>query len=358
MDAPPVRYVRTADGVSIAYWKIGHGPPLVILPTLLYSHVLEEWETPEWRRGYEIAALKRTVVRYDGRGTGLSQFEGGHLSLETMIADLDAVVGAVGVEKVALWGVVNSCAVAVAYAARNPERVSELILWCPLLDGLTLQENPQHQAARKLAETDWDMMSEAVARNELEWTEPETAGRFAKLIRAGVTREAAFAQLTALYEVNVWESLRSVRCPTLVLHRPGTKVLAPGTAERVASSVPDGSLALFDGASTVPFLGDWRPVMRKVAEFLGVEFERPGHDPGHRVLRLLSMKSDSLTPREREIVDLVVRGMTNRQIAEELYLSQKTVANHIGRILVKLDLRSRTQLAAYAIEHGLTSRLA
>jgi DNA-binding NarL/FixJ family response regulator len=70
------------------------------------------------------------------------------------------------------------------------------------------------------------------------------------------------------------------------------------------------------------------------------------------------MRQESLTRREREIVDLVVLGLTNRQIAEELFLSEKTVENHIGRILVKTDLPSRTRLAAYAIEHGLTSKSA
>jgi len=63
MDRPLVRYVSTDDGVSIAYWKVGQGPPLVILPTLPYSHILVEWDTPEWRRGYELAASARTGVR-------------------------------------------------------------------------------------------------------------------------------------------------------------------------------------------------------------------------------------------------------------------------------------------------------
>jgi DNA-binding NarL/FixJ family response regulator len=61
-----------------------------------------------------------------------------------------------------------------------------------------------------------------------------------------------------------------------------------------------------------------------------------------------------LSEREQEVIDLVVRGYTNRQIGEALFISEKTVENHIGRILAKLDLTSRTRLAAYAVEHGLT----
>src|SRR3990172_7783639 len=100
MDGPLVRYVSTADGVSIAYWKLGQGPPLVQLPALPHSHIRMEWETPEWRRGYELAAAERTMVRYDGRGTGRSQRDVEHFSLETMIADLDAVLNYLHPDKV------------------------------------------------------------------------------------------------------------------------------------------------------------------------------------------------------------------------------------------------------------------
>ena len=85
MDAPPVRYVTTVDGVSIAYWALGSGPPLVQLPSLPHSHIGVEWETPEWRRGYEIAATATTVVRYDGRGTGLSQRDVTDFSLAALM---------------------------------------------------------------------------------------------------------------------------------------------------------------------------------------------------------------------------------------------------------------------------------
>jgi DNA-binding NarL/FixJ family response regulator len=126
--------------------------------------------------------------------------------------------------------------------------------------------------------------------------------------------------------------------------------------ERVAAAIPNAQLALLEGDSAVPWLGDWRALPRIVYRFLGLA---PSPASGRtRALKLLSMRQQSLTRREREIVDLVVQGLTNRQIAEELFLSEKTVENHIGRILVKMDLSSRTALAAYAIEHGLTSKSA
>lgn len=358
MDGPLIRYVSTADSVSIAYWTLGQGPPLVQLPALPHSHIRMEWEIPEWRRGYELAAAERTMVRYDGRGTGLSQRDIEHHSLETMIADLDAVVGDLDAEQVALLGVANTGAVAVAYAARYPERVSDLVLWCPVVDGSLPLANQQLRAARQVMETDWEMFSETVAHSLLGWSEPDAARRFAELIRAGITQTDLQALLPAIHKLNVWDELPRVRCRTLVLHRPELPLFPPGTMERVAASIPNAQLALFEGSSAVPYLGDWRAIVRAISGFLGMTLAATTGKTGRRALRLLSMKNESLSPRERGVVDLVVRGLTNRQIADELFLAEKTVGNHIGRILVKLDLRSRTQLAAYAVEHGLTGKSA
>jgi non-specific serine/threonine protein kinase len=60
-----------------------------------------------------------------------------------------------------------------------------------------------------------------------------------------------------------------------------------------------------------------------------------------------------LTPREREVAALIARGMTNRQIAEELVITEGTAANHVKHILARLTLDSRVQIATWAVERGL-----
>jgi DNA-binding CsgD family transcriptional regulator len=232
--------------------------------------------------------------------------------------------------------------------------VAKLILWVPVVDGSVIRDNKQLQAARMVAATDWEMFSETVAHALFGWSETEAARRYAELIRAGNSPENIFTLVAALHEMNVVDQLPEVRCPTLVLHRPALPLLPPGYAERVAAAIPDARLALFEGSASAPFVGDWRAIDRAVAEFLDLEAPSSRRQSGRRALRLVKMKDDALTPREREIVSLVVRGLTNRQIAQDLFLAEKTVENHVGRILVKLDLRSRTELAAYAVEHGLT----
>ena len=163
MEAPPIRCTATDDEVKIAFWEVGTGPHLVILPPLPHSHIGMERELPEWRRGFEVGARSRTLVRYDARGTGLSQRPIAAYSLEAQLADLDAVVGELGDIPVAVYAFTNSCPVAIAYATHHPERVSDLLLWNPVVDGAIHRSNPQLEAARQIVETDWHTFSETVA---------------------------------------------------------------------------------------------------------------------------------------------------------------------------------------------------
>lgn len=356
MDMPLVRYVATRDGVEIAYWSLGDGPPFIALPPLPHSHIRAEWEIPGLRRMYELGAAHSTLVRYDGRGTGLSRRDVEHFSLETMLLDLEAVIDATGNDPVLLEGVGNSAAVAVAYAARNPGRVSHLILWCPVIDGSIPAGNPRLGALRRLAQADWETFALTVAHSLVGWSEGETARQFAEVVRAGNSPETLLPMVSAIHAINVWDDLARVQCPTLVLHRPAAPIIPAGVVERVVANIPSAQLALFEGASGMPYLGDWRSVARTTKAFVDQGQAPPSVSSSRRALRLLSLKNETLTARERDVVALVVRGLTNRQIAEELYLTEKTVENHIGRILLKLDLPSRTRLAAYAVEHELTSR--
>jgi DNA-binding CsgD family transcriptional regulator/pimeloyl-ACP methyl ester carboxylesterase len=353
-----IRYVQTSDAVNIAYWKVGSGPTMVQLPALPHSHIQLEWEIPDWRRGYELAANALTVIRYDGRGAGLSQRDVTEFGMEAQLADLEAVVGAAGDEPVILNGITNTCPVAITYAVRHPERVSALLLWIPVVDGSVQRDNPMLQAARGLVRSDWQMFTETVAHSLFGWGESDNSRRYAALIRAANDPETILPMVAALHEFKVTELLPQIRCRTLVLHRPDAPMLRPGDAERVAAAIPDAQLALFGGASAAPYIGDWRSIDRAISEFLGLDTRAGRGARGTRALRLLNMKTSALSPREREIIELVARGRTNREIAEQLVLATKTVENHVGRILVKLDLRSRTQLAAYAIEHGLAGKTA
>ena len=130
MMEPRIQYARTSDGVNIAHCVMGEGEPLVLTPSNTLSHVQQEWQIPEYRAWYEQLAKRRAVVRYDCRGSGLSSRNATDFGIEALTCDLEAVVGRLGLSRFALVGSMDLGPAAIVYTARNPERVSSLILWC------------------------------------------------------------------------------------------------------------------------------------------------------------------------------------------------------------------------------------
>src|SRR6266508_2471142 len=128
--APPaqeIRFLRAGDGVRLAYAVHGAGPPLVNVACWL-SHLQFDWESPVWRHLLEDLGSFSTLVRYDERGSGLSDWQIADYSLDARVNDLESVVDQLGFGRVALLGMSQGGPVAIAYAARHPERVSHLIL--------------------------------------------------------------------------------------------------------------------------------------------------------------------------------------------------------------------------------------
>jgi len=271
---PRIQYAKTADGVSIAFWTLGEGTALVQLP-LSFSHIQLEWQIPECRRWYERLAEKRKLVRADPRGMGLSERDIAELSADAWLLDVEAVVDRLGLEKFALLGPQHSGPVAIAYAARHPERVSHLILWCAHARASDWSAQPQNQSVRALIDKDWAFYTEAAAHSLLGWSAGEPARRYAALIRESVAPEfMAEMVIPALNEFDVTPLLAQVRSPTLVLHRR-QNTLPVDVARRLASRIPDARLVLLEGESGAPYLGDMEAVLAAIDEFLG-EGEKTG----------------------------------------------------------------------------------
>lgn len=123
-----IRYCRSADGVRLAYSTAGRGPPLVKSANWL-NHLELDWQLPLYRHMLLGLAKDNTLIRYDARGNGLSDWDPSEISLGAWVNDLEAVVDAVGLDQFPLFGYSQGCAVSIAYAVRNPSRVSRLILY-------------------------------------------------------------------------------------------------------------------------------------------------------------------------------------------------------------------------------------
>jgi len=265
---PRAQYTRTRDGVSIAFWAIGEGTPLVLMPSMPVSHIEYEWQIPEWRAWYESLAERRRVVRYDGRGTGLSDRRAIEYSMDTLEADLEAVVDRLGLDSFALLAAYHPGPAAIKYAAEHPERVSHLILWCSYSRGGEF-ESPAIRATRSLIDQDWEVYAQTAAHVLLGWQSGEAAQSLARLVQQANSAEGFLALLRASDMFDATPYLEKVRAPTLVLHRRGISWLSLDLARGLAARIPNARLALLDGDSIAPYLGDARAVTETMFEFLG-----------------------------------------------------------------------------------------
>ncbi len=266
---PQIQYATTSDGVSIAFWTLGEGTPFVYMPFLMLSHTQLEWQDPERRAFYERLAQHRKLVRYDCRGTGLSDRNIADYSPDALLLDLEAVVGHLGLENFILFAPARSGLVAITYAARHPECVSHLILWGTYARAAGESTSPQLRAARTLIEEDWETYTETQAHVIYGWSAGEQARESAAFMRESITPQAAQGFIAAFSEIDVTGLLPQVRSPTLVLQRRQAAFGSVDTARVLASRIPNARLVILEGEWGSPFLGDSEAVLRTIEEFLG-----------------------------------------------------------------------------------------
>ncbi len=242
---PRIQYAKAKDGVSIAFFATGEGMPFVSMP-YPFSHIQREWQMPESRRWYERIEEKRKHIRYDARGSGMSDRDVADYSLDGHMLDLEAVVDRQGLESFVLYAPVLAGPVAIAYAARHPQRVSHLILWNSFARGSDLLGAPQVQGLLALLDKDWQLFTETLAHVAMGWSAGEPARQAATLTRESVTQEAAQALLRAASDFDVTALLRQVKAPTLVLHSRQLPVPELSVARGLASGIPDARLVVLE----------------------------------------------------------------------------------------------------------------
>jgi len=262
-----IRYARTDDDVSIAYWTDGEGTPFVHMsPAFPFTHLQLEWQVPGWKEWCAGLAGLGKLVRFDPRGGGLSDHNVANRSLETYVRDLEAVADHLGLERFALLGVLHSGPVAVAYAARHPERVSHLVLWCTYAKARDLSA-PSYEAVRMLLEKDWQVYCETLAHVLFGWSEGE-AQQFASFIPECVSQEEARRLFDVVDGFDVDALLGQVRVPTLVVQRRAFPFFDMDVARRLTAGIPDARLAVLEGGSLCPWMGDAVATAQLIGGFL------------------------------------------------------------------------------------------
>ena len=350
---PRVQYTRTADGVGIAFCSFGDGRPLVALPPLPFSHVQAEWRSPPQRLWYEALSSRFRVIRFDPRGCGLSDRAVSQFSLNTLMADMEAVVRRLDLRKFALFGYFNSGPLAITYSVRHPESISHLLLWCAYPQGSDFSSSPRAASMRALLDKDWETYTELAAHSMFGWTENEESHRTAILMRECVSQESAKSYFATIRALDVVPMLPEVRAPTLVLHREAIPYPEPDVARHLAATIPDAQLMLLEGASLAPYLGDSGAALTAIEEFV-LEPDQAATRPTSPTPIASTTVAVNLTPREVEVLRLIAAGRTNAEISRELVLSLRTVARHITNIYGKIGARGKADATAYAIRHHLT----
>lgn len=348
-----IRFVRSADGVRLAYASSGSGPPMVIKAATWLSHLEVDWDSPVWRHLLRAMSETGTFVRYDERGCGLSDWEVADLGFDSWVADLEAVVQALGAERFALLGISQGAAVAIAYAVRHPERVTHLVLHGSYARGRLVrstspEQREEAETMARLAELGWGKQDPSFRQffttqfipggsaeqhqwfNEMERlsTSPANAARF--------MREFNTIDVTAL--------LPQVRCPTLVLHSRHDVRVPFEEGRLVATGIPGATFVPIDSGNHLLLEAEpgWQRWLEAVRTFLPAP---------HAALAGTAFAQ--LSPRQREMLELMAQGRDNAQIAATLGLSDKTVRNQVSAIFDKLGVQTRAQAIVTAREAGL-----
>ena len=350
-----IRFCKSADGVRLAYATAGTGPPLVKAANWL-SHLEHDWRSPVWRPFLEQLARRRTLVRYDERGSGLSDWSVTDLSFESWVRDLEAVVDAVGLERFPLLGISQGGPIAIAYAVRHPERVSHLVLYGSYARGM-LQRDPtplQRDEATTLvglARVGWGRETPAFRQvfTSLFIPDgtPEQLRWFNDLQRVSTSPENAARLIAELHRLDVRELAAKVGVPTLVLHARHDARIPYEEGRLLAALIPGARFVTLESRNHLLLEGEpaLRQFMAEVDDFFDAV-----PDP---VATAATPSFPELTARESEVLELIARGLDNPVIAERLGISAKTLRNHITNIFFKLDVTSRAQAIVRARDAGL-----
>lgn len=345
-----IQFATGRDGTRIAYATHGAGPPLVRAAHWL-THLQYDWESPIWRPWLTELGRRFTMIRYDERGCGLSDWQAAEFSLDAWVEDLEAVVDAARLDRFTLLGMSQGAAVAIAYAVRHPERVSHLVLFGGYLQGWRHREPDElqiqeHEAIVTLMRTAWGRDNPIFRRLVTEGFVPDgdegLMKAYDELMRRTTSPENAARFEDAFGRLDVADLATRVAVPTMVMHLDEDREIPFSAGRAMAAAIPHARFVQLEGRNHVLRPDDpaWPRFLEAITEFAGGEAARRQDEaPSLRI---------PLTARELEVLRLVALGRTNQEIAAELELSVRTVERHLSNTYVKLDVSGKAGRAAAA----------
>jgi len=254
-DEPPpprqhIAFCRAADGVRLAYAVAGEGPPLVRAANWM-THLGYDIESPVWKHWVRDLSLNHRFIRYDERGCGLSDWDATDFTFNDWVTDLESVVEALGLERFPLLGVSQGGAVAVAYAARHPERVSRLVLCSAYARGRAVRAVGEDE--KRAAALDLDLARVGWGRDDPAFRQVFAAqflpdgtradwAAFDQLQRRTTSPDNAVRFLEEFGRIDVRDLAREVSCPTLIMHSRDDHRVPMRFGEELATLIPNSRL--------------------------------------------------------------------------------------------------------------------
>jgi pimeloyl-ACP methyl ester carboxylesterase/DNA-binding CsgD family transcriptional regulator len=327
------------EGRRIAYASAGEGP-LLLFGGRWVSHLEEEWDDPDARAFFEGLAQTHRVVRYDRLGSGLSDRELDRPpSPESEAAQLGAVLDACTDGPATLFACSCAGLATARLASAAPERVRKIVFF----GGYASRDDIPAATRSSLvdfARVNWMLATQMLAGLFVPRAAGEEIEALSRYQRhaAGADVAAAFLELDLSSDAAPF--LPHVAAPALVLHRRGDRTVPIGRGRELASLLPNARFVALSGDSHLPWKDDQRDLQRALAGFLddAAPTEPNGASP--------------LSRRETEVLRLVAAGLSNREIASSLVLSEHTVHRHVANVLRKLTQSSRAAAAAHATRAG------
>ena len=359
-----IRFCKTSDGVRIAYATSGKGDPPLVRVLGWFTHLEYEWENPLWRAPIDLWSEHHLVVRYDGRCMGLSDRGVRKLGMESSVIDLETVIDAAGLDRVALLGLSAGGPPAILYTLRHPERVSHLILYGTFVRlPFTIEER---KMMLDMVRHGWD--SNVPAHRQfftgLFMPDNPSAGdikAFNEIQRLSSTADDVVAWLSSTPDdFDLRDVLPQVRTPTLVVHRRGDAIVPFELGREVAAGIPGARFQPIDGSNHwfLPSEPAAQTVINAMLDFVGTASEpapTPAQAPSGLVTILFTDMegSTALTQRLGDARAQDILRQHNTVIRDALKAHGGSEIKHTGDgIMASFGSASRALNCAIAIQQA------
>jgi pimeloyl-ACP methyl ester carboxylesterase len=317
---PKTKYARSGD-VRIAYQVTGDGPVDVIFAPGTMSHLDMDWENPRRALFFERFSSFCRLIRFDKRGTGLSDRPMQMATLEERTDDIRAVMDAVGIERASLFGGSEGGSMACMFAATYPQRVNALIVWGAQARWVATPDHPwgqtlqQHEEMLAMIEDDWPSVEYITGPGAGlgKDADPARIESLQRYMRAAASPSAVYAYEKMNGEIDTRPILPLIQAPTLVINRSGDPVADVGAARDMASRIPGAKFIEYPGATHALMLDDMDTIISDIQEF--ITGERPA-DVSDRILAtVLFFDIASSTEKAAALGDAAWRNVMNAYYA-------------------------------------------